>query len=183
GDLKQDLVVTNQGDQPVFLRATASGVPAEPQPAISSGAKVDRQYFTLDGKTVALDQIKQNDVVVAVITGRFTDEATHRAMVVDLLPAGLEIENERLNNTRRTGDFAWLPELTEGNYSEYRDDRYIAAFDTSPDANNGGFTFAYILRAVTPGQYKAPAIEVEDMYKPDIRARGATGEVTVAKYQ
>ena len=183
GDLKQDLVVTNQGDQPVFLRATASGVPAEPQPAISSGAKVDRQYFTLDGKTVALDQIKQNDVVVAVITGRFTDEATHRAMVVDLLPAGLEIENERLNNTRRTGDLAWLPELTEGNYSEYRDDRYIAAFDTSPDANNGGFTFAYILRAVTPGQYKAPAIEVEDMYKPDIRARGATGEVTVAKYQ
>jgi uncharacterized protein YfaS (alpha-2-macroglobulin family) len=103
-------------------------------------------------------------------------------MVIDLLPAGLEIENERLNNTRRQGDFAWLPEMTEAKYVEYRDDRYIAAFDAVPD-NGNGFTFAYILRAVTPGQYKAPAAEVEDMYKPEIRARGDAGQVVITPYQ
>jgi len=181
-ELQQDLTVTNQGDQVVYLRATASGVPAEALPAISSGAEVDRNFFSLDGKPIELGKLKQNDVLVAVITGHFNDDTTHRAMVIDLLPAGLEIENERLTNTRRTGDFAWLPELTEGNYSEYRDDRYIAAFDTRPE-NRGSFTFAYILRAVTPGQYKAPAIELEDMYKPEIRARGPMGEATVAAYQ
>jgi uncharacterized protein YfaS (alpha-2-macroglobulin family) len=121
-----------------------------------------------------------------VITGQFNDQANHRAMVIDLLPAGLEIENERLTNTRRTGDFAWLPELTGGTYGEssyveYRDDRYIAAFDTRPGEQN--FAFAYILRAVTPGQYKAPAVELEDMYKPEIRARGPMGTATVAAYQ
>lgn len=181
-DLDQDLTVTNQGDQVVYLRATASGVPTEAQPAASHGAEVDRQFFTLDGKPAVLGNLKQNDIVVAVITGNFNDETNHRAMVIDLLPAGLEIENERLTNTRRTGDLAWLPELTEGNYSEYRDDRYIAAFDTRPD-NGNKFTFAYILRAVTPGQYKAPAVELEDMYKPELRARGPMGTAAVTAYQ
>jgi uncharacterized protein YfaS (alpha-2-macroglobulin family) len=182
GDLDKDLTVTNQGDQPVYLRATAAGVPTEAQPPVEAGAEISRQFFTLDGKPTSLDKIKQNDVVVAVVTGSFKDATTHRAMVIDLLPAGLEIENERLNNTRREGDFAWLPEMTEAKYVEYRDDRYIAAFDAVPD-NGSSFTFAYILRAVTPGQYKAPAVEVEDMYKPEIRARGDTGQVVVAPYQ
>jgi uncharacterized protein YfaS (alpha-2-macroglobulin family) len=181
-DLNQDVTVTNQGDQVVYLRATASGVPSEAQPAASHGAEVDRQFFTIDGKPADLTKLKQNDIVVAVITGNFNDQANHRAMVIDLLPAGLEIENERLTNTRRTGDLAWLPELTEGNYSEFRDDRYIAAFDTRPD-NKNAFTFAYILRAVTPGQYKAPAVELEDMYKPELRARGPMGTASVVAYR
>jgi uncharacterized protein YfaS (alpha-2-macroglobulin family) len=181
-DLAQDVTVTNQGDQAVYLRATASGVPTEAQPAVSQGAEVDRQFFTIDGKPADLTKLKQNDIVVAVITGNFNDQTNHRAMVIDLLPAGLEIENERLTNTRRTGDLAWLPELTEGGYSEFRDDRYIAAFDTRPE-NGNAFTFAYILRAVTPGKYKAPAIELEDMYKPELRARGAMGTASVTAYQ
>ena len=182
GDLDKDLTVTNQGDQPVYLRATAAGVPAQAQPAMEAGASVSRQLYTIDGKQTSLDKIKQNDIVVAVVSGDFKDNATHRAMVIDLLPAGLEIENERLNNTRRQGDFAWLPEMTEAKYVEYRDDRYIAAFDAVPD-NGGSFTFAYILRAVTPGRYKVPAAEVEDMYKPEIRARGESGQVVIAPYQ
>jgi uncharacterized protein YfaS (alpha-2-macroglobulin family) len=185
-DLDQDVAVMNEGDQPVYLRATASGVPTEAQPATSHGAEVDRQFFTLDGKPADLTKLRQNDILIAVITGQFNDQANHRAMAIDLLPAGLEIENERLTNTRRTGDLAWLPELTGGTYGEssyveYRDDRFIAAFDTRPDQQS--FTFAYILRAVTPGQYKAPAVELEDMYKPELRARGPMGAVSVAAYQ
>jgi uncharacterized protein YfaS (alpha-2-macroglobulin family) len=182
GDLDTDLTLTNQGDQPVYLRATASGVPSEAQPAAAQGAEIKRDLYTLDGQPADPAKLKQNDIVVAVVSGKFKDNATHRAMVIDLLPAGLEIENERLNNTRRQGDLAWLPEMSEASYVEYRDDRYIAAFDAVPD-NGNGFTFAYILRAVTPGQYKAPAVAVEDMYKPEIRARGETGQVVVAPYQ
>jgi uncharacterized protein YfaS (alpha-2-macroglobulin family) len=185
-DLDQDLTVTNQGDQVVYLRATASGVPTTSQPTVSHGAEVDRQFFSLDGKPADLTKLKQNDIVVAVITGQFNDQANHRAMVIDLLPAGLEIENERLTNNRRTGDLAWLPEMSggsfgESSYVEYRDDRFIAAFDTRPEQQS--FTFAYMLRAVTPGQYKAPAVELEDMYKPELRARGPMGAANVAPYQ
>jgi uncharacterized protein YfaS (alpha-2-macroglobulin family) len=182
GAFGDDRTATNKGDKPLYLRATASGVPAQAQPATENGATVERKLYTLDGTPIDAAKIKQNDIVVAVITGRFTDQVPHRAMVVDLLPAGLEIENERLNNTRRTGDLAWLPELTDGGYEEYRDDRYFAAFDTTSD-KGGNFALAYILRAVTPGKYRVPAIEVEDMYKPEIRARGPVGAMTVAAYK
>jgi uncharacterized protein YfaS (alpha-2-macroglobulin family) len=181
GAFGDDRTAINKGDKPLYLRATASGVPAEAQPAAENGATVERKLYTLDGKAIDAGKIRQNDIVVAVITGRFTDQVPHRAMVVDLLPAGLEIENERLNNTRRTGDLAWLPELTDGGYEEYRDDRYVAAFDTSPD-KGGNFALAYILRAVTPGKYRVPAIELEDMYKPELRARGPIAAMTIASY-
>jgi uncharacterized protein YfaS (alpha-2-macroglobulin family) len=181
GAIGADRTAVNKGDKPLFLKATASGVPAKAQPAVENGATVERKLYTLDGQPVDAAKITQNDIVVAVITGKFNDQAGHRAMVVDLLPAGLEIENERLNNTRRTGDLAWLPELTDGGYEEYRDDRYVAAFDTDPDKSNG-FAVAYILRAVTPGKYRAPAVEVEDMYKPETRARGPLGETTITAY-
>ena len=42
------------------------------------------------------------------------------------------------------------------------------------------FQLAYVVRAVTPGRYHHPAASVEDMYRPAMRAQGATGEVSVA---
>jgi uncharacterized protein YfaS (alpha-2-macroglobulin family) len=36
---------------------------------------------------------------------------------------------------------------------------------------------------VTPGKYRAPAVEVEDMYKPELRARGPMGVMTIAAYK
>jgi hypothetical protein len=45
------------------------------------------------------------------------------------------------------------------------------------------FTVAYVVRAVSPGQYVLPQAYVEDMYRPDRFGRTATGrvEVTAAK--
>ncbi len=41
---------------------------------------------------------------------------------------------------------------------------------------NREFAFAYLVRAVTPGEYKVPAPSIEDMYKPNYRGRGAGGQ-------
>ena len=45
------------------------------------------------------------------------------------------------------------------------------------------FSVAYVVRAVSPGQYVLPQAYVEDMYRPDRFGRTATGhlEVTAAK--
>ncbi|WP_366936259.1 hypothetical protein, partial [uncultured Nitratireductor sp.] len=37
------------------------------------------------------------------------------------------------------------------------------------------FRLAYVVRAVTPGVYTHPAASVEDMYRPQLSARTATG--------
>jgi hypothetical protein len=38
---------------------------------------------------------------------------------------------------------------------------------------------AYVVRAVTPGIYNHPAAVVEDMYRPELAARTATGFMEV----
>ena len=113
--------------------------------------------------------------------GKSVADVYNQALMIDLLPAGFEVENARLADTRSTNDLAWLPELTPTLYSEYLDDRFVAAFDL--DWEHRSFTVAYLVRAVTPGTYHLPAAQVEDMYQPQYRARTATGMVTVTPLQ
>ena len=55
---------------------------------------------------------------------------------------------------------------------------FIAAFDrNSGDARS--FSFAYVVRAVTPGVFAHPAATVEDMYRPQFAARTATGMMEI----
>ena len=49
------------------------------------------------------------------------------------------------------------------------DDRYTAALDLSAGSNQ---QLVYLMRAVTPGRYQVPPTQVEDMYRPEIRAVG-----------
>jgi uncharacterized protein YfaS (alpha-2-macroglobulin family) len=117
-----------------------------------------------------------------VLTGRATSGLGHQALITDLLPAGFETEIASLASARQTGDYSWLPELTAPIYAEYRDDRFVAAFDVY-DENSGSqnrdFAFAYLVRAVSPGEYKLPAPSIEDMYKPNYRGRGSAGRMQV----
>ena len=45
----------------------------------------------------------------------------------------------------------------------------------------GKTSLAYIVRAVSPGTFRLPAASVEDMYRPDYRARSETGTVTITE--
>jgi uncharacterized protein YfaS (alpha-2-macroglobulin family) len=63
--------------------------------------------------------------------------------------------------------------------SEFRDDRFTAAFERSRD-DSTTFTVAYVVRAVSPGQYALPQASVEDMYQPDRFGRTGTGTVDIA---
>ena len=65
--------------------------------------------------------IRVRFIIVALVVSFFVGAA----LMIDLLPAGFEVENARLADTRSTNDLAWLPELTPTLYSEYLDDRRI----------------------------------------------------------
>jgi len=92
------------------------------------------------------------------------------------LPAGWEIENAKLGGDD-VKSLAWLGELTATRAVAARDDRYVAALDLTSDAPK--FRLAYLVRAVTPGEYALPGAGVEDMYKPRFFARQAVGRITV----
>jgi uncharacterized protein YfaS (alpha-2-macroglobulin family) len=181
-DLGTGSVFTNNGTDPVYAKATVAGVPIADLPPEQSGFEITRVFYTLTGEPVDLKNVRQNDVLVAVISGKIKAADYRRALVVDLLPAGLEIENERLTDTRRTGDLSWLPTLASLTYSEFLDDRYIGALDVDAESETANFNLAYMVRAVTPGSYTVPAVQVEDMYAPEIRARGGRDMLNVTAY-
>lgn len=98
-------------------------------------------------------------------------------MVNDPLPAGFEIDNPNLLRSGDLRDLSWL-ELNGATHTEFRSDRFLAAVDWRSDQ---AFQLAYVVRAVSPGDFHHPAASVEDMYNPRYRARTATGRLLVAQ--
>jgi hypothetical protein len=179
--LADGLKVTNAGNDPVWTVATVIGAPAQDLPPQSQGFTIERRYYTLAGEEVTPRSVRQTDMLVVVLSGTSNLDLYHQALLIDLLPAGFEVENARLADTRTTDDLPWLPELTPTLYTEFLDDRFVAAFDL--DWGRQPYTVAYLVRAVTPGTYKLPPAEIEDMYQPQYRARTAGGTVTVTPLQ
>lgn len=176
--LTDKVILVNQGQQALWTLLETSGVPTTVQPPAQEGFTITRRYYTRSGEPLDPQQIKQHDLVVAVISGEAQGSGKRQALVVDLLPAGLEIENARLGHSSAAHEIAWLPQLSETLHTEIRDDRLVAALDLDTSAKRS-FTLAYLLRAVTPGTYQQPAVYVEDMYQPWQFARGAMGVVQV----
>jgi hypothetical protein len=179
--LNKGTTVKNAGTRPVYASATVIGVPAQDLPPSSNGLEIERSVFTPDGKPADLTKVKQSDVLIVRLKGKRRDADSHQALIVDLLPAGFEIENTRLSGSQKTDQFSWLGDLSTPRYAEYRDDRYVAAVNLTDDQDS--FQVAYLVRAVTPGTYRLPASAIEDMYRPNLRARTAMGSVTIAPYQ
>ena len=177
-----DIAIGNTGQGATQVVITTSGHPATPEPAASRGYQVERQYYKLDGKPADLAQVKQNDRLVVVLKVTELEAAYARLMLVDKLPAGLEIDNPRLFDGGSVSDLAFAKATVEPTHQEFRDDRFVAAFDRS-GSDRATFNIAYIVRAVTPGRYVLPPAIVEDMYRPERFGRTGTGTFDIGEAQ
>ena len=104
-------------------------MPVAPQPPAQEGFTISRRYYTRTGKALDPGQIRQNDLLVAVITGEVTGTEQQQALVVDLLPAGLEIENARLAHNAFDRRTELAAGIERDAHTEIRDDRFVAALD------------------------------------------------------
>ncbi|MBB4266814.1 alpha-2-macroglobulin family protein [Roseospira visakhapatnamensis] len=178
------VTLANTGDAVVNLVVQGDGIPVTPPAALSNGLTVTRAFYDLDGRRVDPQRVDQSDLLVALVSGEALDPAvlgedrTHHALVVDLLPAGLVLENAAVGDGRSTAGMDWLPELTPTEHAEIRDDRFVASVSLSRE--RPAFTIAYLARAVTPGVFTLPGVFVESMYRPDLRARARAGQMIVA---
>ena len=64
-------------------------------------------------------------------------------------------------------------------HEEYRDDRYLAALKLE----GGEAKLFYLVRAVTPGTYVVPPPQLEDMYRPELRAIGKVSPESIRVVQ
>lgn len=175
-ELRRGVRVTNTGTTAVWQGVTVTGIPVQPLPRASQGFTIRRVFYTLDGKRADLTRVKQSQVLVAVIRVEATTARYHQALLVDLLPAGFELENARLRG-QSVSKMKWLPKLSYARHIDKRDDRYVAAIDIG--GRGRSFHMAYLVRAVTPGTFRLPAAHIEDMYRPSIFGRDAMGYVRI----
>jgi uncharacterized protein YfaS (alpha-2-macroglobulin family) len=172
------LVIANRGAAPVDAVLSVSGNPAEPQPAASQGYQVERAYYRLNGTKVDAGTVAQNDRLVVVLTVTEREKRQGSLMLVDHLPAGLEIDNPNLIDSGKVEALGWLKREVEPVTTEYRDDRFVAVFDRWDD-KQAIYSVAYMVRAVSPGRYIHPPAVIEDMYRPEKFGRTAYGQIEV----
>ena len=167
------------GDKDIFVFANVSGFPAKAPKPNMKHFEITRSLYSMDGKPLDKKIFASGDMVIAHLRIR-SDSYYDNAMVIDLVPAGLEIENLNISQGEGLGDVmidGLNPAKTMQRYNikhiEFRDDRYVAALALNPNYETHLF---YILRAVSPGVYTVPPAFVEDMYRPQYNGTGITAK-------
>ncbi|MEB6606114.1 alpha-2-macroglobulin family protein [Aeromonas sanarellii] len=167
--------VTNEGKGSLYVQRTLVGYPEQAPARLSQGISVTRSWFNSDGQPFDPAKVKVGDLVVVRLNVS-SESAVPDALLVEMVPAGFELENPALGNSIKLeelsieGKPAWQSEWNDYlKHQAFRDDRYTAALDLSEGSNQ---QLVYLMRAVTPGRYQVPPTQVEDMYRPELRAVG-----------
>lgn len=174
------LTIANPGSASAQAVITVAGIPTAPEPALNQGFGLERVIYTMKGERADPARLRQNERYVVALTVTENTLRYGRLLLVDPVPAGLEIENANLTEGASVAGLDWLKQDVSPVHTESRDDRYVAAFERSGSTNEKpSYTVAYIARAVSPGRYVSPAAVIEDMYRPDRFGRTGFGAVEI----
>ncbi len=175
-----------QGTPPLFASIEVVGVPREAPAPDFGRMRVERRLYGTDGQPWTPAPLKEGEALIVGIEIA-SDVDMPDALLVDLLPAGLEIENFNLGDAKQWADVVVAgvgisdrSNAADVRHEEFRDDRYVAALRLSRGSRAKLF---YLVRAVTPGTYTAPPPLVEDMYRPDLRGVGRSVPATITVVQ
>lgn len=144
-------------------------------PEYEKGIEIKRIYLDRNGKDIDLNRLRQGEIIVAKITAKAQQKNLDNIIICDMLPAGLEIENPRLES-RAT--IPWVEQQARADYMDIRDDRMLLY--TSLNLDNWS-TFYYTLRVVNQGEFILSPVLAECMYDPNYIAIKSSGMVKVIR--
>lgn len=179
---ENDSEVKVLSEDTLFAKVVTVGTPKKPLPR-KNAISISRAYLDEDGKPVT--RVRSGSLVTAVIKIKSPVDID-RAVLVDLVPGGFELEDVTLATRSNIAGIIPPSVMSEnpqpqpiGN-SEIRDDRWLW-FGYLPKAQGDKeCTLTYNLRAVIPGTYSIPQVVIEDMYEPDMRGDDAPeGSITI----
>jgi len=140
-------------------------MPAAREDAIA----LSRELFEADGRPLRNRALRVGESVIVRINVN-PRRWVNNGMVIDRIPAGLEIEN--LNIAQGEGFSSVMIDNVNPaeamrdrriQHVEFRDDRFVAAARLT-----GKMSLYYRARVVTPGKFVIPPLYAEDMYRPDV---------------
>ncbi|WP_133500013.1 alpha-2-macroglobulin family protein [Cognatilysobacter terrigena] len=170
------------GTGTLYATVDVAGIPRDPPAFDDSKIGIVRKWYTPDGQPWDGGKLEEGDALIVSVAITPQDDVPD-ALLTDLLPAGLEIENFNLGDEKQWADvsidgieLADRKDAAEVKHEEFREDRYVAALKLSSGSTSRVF---YMVRAVTPGTYTVPPSLVEDMYRPWIRGVGKASPAKV----
>ena len=171
----QRLELTNAGERPLFVSFRQLGVRRAPMRPERGALALSRRYLDASGKPAS--SFRAGDLITVELTISSLCNVSD-VVVADMLPGGLEIEDDGL--TTRARAIRESDRKTDGGspfetlYIDRRDDRCLLFGNFTA---RGTHTFRYAVRAVTAGRFAAAPAIAEAMYAPDLRAVFAQEDV------
>lgn len=168
--------IANEGNAPAYIYVEMAGNPRSPRlTPVQDGIVITREFLNVDGSKLDTPTFKHTGQYLVQLT-LSPEKKIENLLVTDLLPAGFEVANPRLEADQQPdlkGISGGL--ITTPDFLEVRDDRVAIALDTLENKA----VFRYLVRAVTPGHFQLPALRAECMYRPEINAATVPAEITV----
>ena len=156
-----------------YIFLSSQGIPQkEVSEEKDSGLVLRREVFESDGVTPAkTDSLVQGKLYQIRYTLQ-SQRSLSNMLLLDLLPAGLEIENPDLGA-------ATLAQKGSNSlnvlHREMKDDRLVLFFSTVNPYNE----YRYLVRAVTRGDFICPASEVSCMYDPGLYSMNGRRKISI----
>jgi hypothetical protein len=137
--------------------------------------QVRRTFYSYkSGRLIPDFKFYQGELIVCKIELTGFDRNAENIVITDLIPAGFEIENPRLNPAT---ELKWIPKNPMYvQYMDIRDDRLLLFADLKRNQTND---FYYLLRVVNQGTYQLPVIGAEAMYDQEYHSFHGAGVVRV----
>ncbi|MDR3087466.1 MAG: alpha-2-macroglobulin family protein, partial [Azoarcus sp.] len=162
--------VSNPGSENLYLELVTEGFLAKAPPARSDVMKLSRAIFDAEGNPIQDRPFRVGESVFVRVSVAPTNWNTRNALVVDKIPAGLEIENLNIVQgesmaTIKVENVEPAQAMQDSNiqHVEFRDDRFATALYL-----NKPMQLFYRARVVTPGRFIWPQTYAEDMYMPSL---------------
>lgn len=176
-----------EGMAPMYASLDVAGIPRRAPEPDSRTLGVVRDFFNIDGTPWKPGPLKEGEALIVRLSIS-SNVSMPDALLTDLLPAGLEIENFNLGDAKQWGSvevdgisISDRADAADLKHEEFRDDRYVAALKLGRGGRSA--KLFYLVRAVTPGTYMVPPPLVEDMYRPDLRGVGSSSPATITVVQ
>ncbi|MDS4014714.1 MAG: alpha-2-macroglobulin family protein, partial [Candidatus Accumulibacter sp.] len=176
GELASGVKLKNTHKERLFVELNYAGNPAKAPAARRDAFDIKREWYTADGKALGDRALKVGETLIVRLNvktkGRYAN-----GLVVDYVPAGVEIENANIVQGEQSSveiakvDMRQAMQDTRIKHVEFRDDRFVVAARLEGEMN-----FFYRVRVVTPGKFVMPPTYAEDMYQPMVYGLAGGGD-------
>jgi hypothetical protein len=194
GNAGAPLRFTNTADRKLYATVVVRGVPPSGvEDAAESGLALALNYLDADGKPLTITSMPQGaDLITRVVVTNTSKRRVDNLALTQLVPAGWEIRNERLegddalgardsSESPRSSPWDGSPEATRARpeYVDIRDDRILQYFSLKAGES---MTFTTRMNAAYLGRFYLPSTSVEAMYdaKQFARSKGQWVEIVPA---